>query len=517
MAVVILLLAGLACSLGPTASPDPIFIAPEGIVRSTDTGVSSHPSEASTPDPLPASTPIAEAISENPPPQGDSPQEPVADVSPYLYYTQAGDTLPVLAVRFGVEPSEIVSPDPIPESTLLNPGQLLVIPRRQSSTTPGEALMPDSEVVFSPSAADFDVDAFIRQAGGYLSRYNDFPGNTGRAHGAEVVHRIALENSINPRVLLALLEYQSGWVFGQPQTQMQIDYPMGLVNLRYKSLGAQLGWAVTQLSNGYYGWREGRLTEIRFRDGSTARLAPELNAGTASVQYFFAQLYDREGWERAMHPEDGFFALHQRMFGDPWVRAQNVEPLYPADLDQPPLILPFMANQIWAFTGGPHGAWQREGAYAAVDFAPGSLEPGCVKSDAWAVASAAGLVVRSENAVVAIDLDGDGREQTGWVLMYLHIAKEGRIPAGQWVQAGDPIGHPSCEGGFSTGTHIHIARKYNGEWIPADGPLPFVLSGWRVHAGDRPYDGTMTRDGQTIISSTLGASSSRIIRSHDDP
>jgi hypothetical protein len=102
-------------------------------------------------------------------------------------------------------------------------------------------------------------------------------------------------------------------------------------------------------------------------------------------------------------------------------------------------------------------------------------------------------------------------------LIYLHIAKKGRIPAGTWVEAGDYIGHPSCEGGFSTGTHIHMARKYNGEWIVADGPLPFVLSGWRVRAGEKPYQGSLIRGDQIIPASPVSPFASQIIRRSDDP
>jgi hypothetical protein len=58
---------------------------------------------------------------------------------------------------------------------------------------------------------------------------------------------------------------------------------------------------------------------------------------------------------------------------------------------------------------------------------------------------------------------------------------------------GDPIGHPSCEGGLSDATHVHIARKFNGEWIAADGPLPFVLSGWEAQSSGKAYDGTLSQ------------------------
>jgi LasA protease len=118
---------------------------------------------------------------------------------------------------------------------------------------------------------------------------------------------------------------------------------------------------------------------------------------------------------------------------------------------------------------------------------------------------------------VVIDLDGDGHEQTGWVLVYLHIAEKERVPEGSWVATGDPIGHPSCEGGYSTGTHIHIARKYNGEWVPADGPLPFNLGGWIAHADERAYKGTLTRDGVTVTACTCSSAATFITRTDKDP
>jgi LasA protease len=516
---------GLACSLSPRSSSEPMFMAPggENYPTSTPAAVSSiggglaPTAEIDFTAASPASTEIA--VTQDPeiaPVPTVTPTEEIINTTPILYYTQAGDTLPLVAVRFGVQPEEISSPEEIPERSLFKPGQVLVIPNRLANTTSSQHLMPDSELVYSPSALDFDVKSFVDQTGGYLSEYSQYLATTGVTNGADVIQRIATENSINPRLLLALLEYQSGWVYGS-EPGGSVDYPLGRELKRDQGLYKQLAWAVNQLSIGYYGWREGRLTEIKFNDGITARLAPDLNAGTAALQYYFAQIYDSEQWINALDMESGFPALYEAMFGSPWVRALSVEPLYPPDLVQPPLVLPFMVNQIWSYSGGPHGAWERDGAWAAVDFAPGSLVPGCFDTDVYTVAAAPGLVVRSDNGVVTIDLDGDGREQTGWVLLYLHIAEKGRIPAGTWVERGDLLGHPSCEGGFSTGTHLHFARKYNGEWIMADGPLPFVLSGWMVHAGEKAYEGTLTRGERTIPANPLSPFESRIIRRSTDP
>jgi hypothetical protein len=121
-----------------------------------------------------------------------------------------------------------------------------------------------------------------------------------------------------------------------------------------------------------------------------------------------------------------------------------------------------------------------------------------------------GLVVRSETGVVMEDLDGDGDERTGWVLLYLHIATVGRASVGRTLKKGDTIGYPSCEGGEATGTHVHIARKYDGQWIPADGVLPFNLEGWVSHYGSAPYQGTLTRGTQTITACTCSDAPSHI-------
>ena len=84
------------------------------------------------------------------------------------------------------------------------------------------------------------------------------------------------------------------------------------------------------------------------------------------------------------------------------------------------------------------------------------------------------------------------------------------MPAGTVVQTGDRLGHPSCEGGTATGTHVHMARKYNGEWIPADGVLAFNLEGWIAHNGSEAYLGTLTRSNQVVRACTCSNQASFI-------
>lgn len=461
------------------------------------------PSEVPTASATPLALPTATAVG------------PASPAAPYVYTAQSGDTLASLAVHFGVEVSEIASPQDLPPG-LINPGQIFTIPNVLGATGPSERLMPDSEVVFSPSAIGFKTAEFTDPFAGYIATYRQYLPSEWHT-GAQVVERVALENSLNPRLLLSVLQYQSNWVLGEPKAGTDLDYPIGYKVPREHGLYAQLTWAAKQLLTGYYDWREGRLTDLVFRDGTRLRVAPDLNAGTVAIQYLFSQLYSYEDWLEVIDKNTGYPFTHTAMFPDPWVRAAQTEPLFPPNLSQPALSLPFFGNQIWYFTAGPHGAWEREGSMAALDFAPSSLLPGCTASDYWVAAAAPGLVVRSAPGIVVVDMDGDANEQTGWVIIYLHVSHGAVAHVGDFVNRGDKLGHPSCEGGTATGTHLHIVRKYNGEWIAAGGPVPFEMSGWVTQNGAAAYLGGLVRDDRIIVACTCSGTNSLISHSPDDP
>lgn len=441
---------------------------------------------------------------------------PNSGVPPILYYSQSGDSLRAVAARFGVREEEITSAGPLPAAGLIDPGTLLVIPDALDDFGPNAQIVPDSEIVFSVTAADFDIYAHIAAAGGELSKYREYLGSAGWTTGSQIIERIAIENSVNPRLLLALLDYEGNWVSGSPKEFRHTQYPMGFEERFEQGVFRQMILAVNYLFTGYYGWRSGTLTHFTFPDGEKLRIAPDLNAGSVAVQYLFSKLYNRSEWQSVLDPNVGFPAFYAEQFGDPWLRAQNAGPIFPPGLAQPAMVLPFEPNRNWAFTGGPHGAWEHDGPLAAIDFAPSTDKSGCTESEKWIVASAPGLVVRSGGGVVVLDLDGDGYEETGWNLIYLHVATKERVSMNAWVETNDRIGHASCEGGVSTGTHLHMARKYNGEWVLADGPLPFTLSGYVVRNGEKPYLGTMVK-GETIVTANeVGTYGSGIVRQPDE-
>jgi len=81
----------------------------------------------------------------------------------------------------------------------------------------------------------------------------------------------------------------------------------------------------------------------------------------------------------------------------------------------------------------------------------------------------------------------------------MHMETRDRVQPGTQVKTGDRIGHPSCEGGLANAAHLHLARRYNGLWIPAADPnLPFVLDGYVSSGTNVEYDGWLTRNGTAI-------------------
>ena len=412
------------------------------------------------------------------------------------YVAQSGDTIPALASHFNTSVDEIYAAnDFIPrDATTMPPGMPMKIPIYYLPLW-GEQfqILPDHAFVYGPSLVGFNTSAFVASQPGWLNNVEAWAGRENR-DGAQIVDYVSVNYSISPRLLLALLEYQAEGL-SRPGTPPG-HYLLGFERTYYEGTYLQLVGVANMLNDAYYKWRLGTLTEYELQDGSLVRPDPWQNAATVALQYYFSQIMSVEEYHRAIGP-DGLFATYTALFGNPW---EEMVEYMPGSLRQPPLSLPFPAGQTWSYTGGPHTGWGVGQPYTAVDFAPPTGKSGCVTvdEDLFATAMADGIVARSDFGLVALDLDGDGDERTGWVLVYLHVATNGRVPTGRSLKAGEPVGYPSCEGGRVTGTHIHVSRKYNGEWIPADSPLAFNMEGWIAHNGARAYEGTLTKGGLKV-------------------
>ncbi len=457
-----------------------------------------------------APTSLPATIQPTPEPTGGRPHYAPGELVEYV--AQGGDTVAALAARFNTTVQEVMTANPIipVDATTLPPGMPMKIPIYYTALW-GSAyqIVPDSLFVNGPAQLDFDVAAFVKAHPGWLKGVVEYASGDNRS-GAEIVALVAQNFSVSPRLLLALLEYHSQALSQSIRPADSEEYPLDYADWQHKGVYLQLVWAANTLNNGYYGWRTARLSTINLLNGRSERFDPWQNAASVAFHYFYAQYLDEPAYSQAIGPQ-GLAEVYRNLFGDPWV----TPPHLPGSLRQPAFAMPFAPGLPWAFTGGPHTGWGQGDPLSALDFAPPAAASGCTPSREWVTAMAAGVVARTDTGIVVLDLDegetpADGDERTGWVIFHLHIGSEDRVAAGSRLNVGDPLGHPSCEGGSSTGTHVHLARKYNGEWIPAAGTLAFNFQGWVAANGAEAYQGTLNRFGQVVTACTCSDQASHI-------
>ena len=433
------------------------------------------------------------------------------DPSRFVAYTvQSGDTLNVVAAHFSVVPDEILSSRPLSAQGLLPNNITLIIPKLPEQAPFPRFLLPDSEIVNSPCGQRLNIQKFVNDANGRLSTYTQ-QVDSRILSGAEIVKLVSDNTSVNPHFLLAFIEFRSQWVLGNPPAP-DLTHPLGLNIPNNEGLFNELSIYAQLLNIGYYAWRQGKMTELTFADGGSVRISPALNAGSVALQYLFARSFGLSTWEDALYGPNGFLSTYQKMFGDPMACARTIEPFFPDEMQIPTLELPFAPGEAWALTGGLHEDWNTGTPLGALDFAPITGEPPCVVSRSWVLASASGIVTRSENGALQLALMDEAGKTTGWELLYMHVAEKDRISVGTHVNTNDPIGHPSCEGGVATGTHVHLARIYRGEWIGAGDPFPYILSGWLALPGEKPYQSTLIKGNQVVVANINGTNNAWIIR-----
>ena len=454
---------------------------------------------------LPENDPVEEILATSTP----FPTRPVYEPGTLVdYVAQSGDTLKSLAARFNTSVEEIREANPIipDDATTMPPGMPMQIPIYYRSLWGTDyQIIPDSAFVNGPDSIDFDIGEFLTNTSGWFKNYTTYTSN-GRLNAAGVIDWVSINFSVSPQLLIALVEYQTGALTNPIRDTDAEKSFMGFDIEKNKGVYMQISYVANMLNDYYYRYRRGEITGFEHIDGRLENIDPWQNAGTAALHLYFSRFLDGEQFLRAIGP-DGFIHVYKNLFGDPWVEAY---PHIPGSLVQPDFVLPFEPGTTWAYTGGPHTGWGNLAPWSAIDFAPPVGTSGCVETDEYATAVAAGIVARTDPGIVVLDLDGDGDERTGWVVFYLHIATKDRVLVGTILNTGDRIGHPSCEGGTSSGTHIHIARKFNGEWIEADSIIPFKLSGWVAKAGTDPYSGTLVKDGKLVIANINPGSASMI-------
>ncbi len=394
------------------------------------------------------------------------------------YTAQSGDNLPMLAARFNTSEPAIREANPIipPIVSTLPQGFPMQIPIYYTPFWGSTfKLIPNSAFVFSSEAQSFGqkVQNISLKDKPELNELLNVVENK-----AEAFVQACLQASIDPHLMLSLIVYGL-----EPDGELQLASNQMIDKIKQADFGLLQHW-MGVLNHGYYSYETGRLVELELPDGSIERLDPWQNAGSAAMRYFFSKLLrTSEGYQAAVKP-NGFVGVYFELFGNPWV---NEREILPGSLEWISAGLPI----------NPQGGWQAAvmpelmqkmmpwpGASAGFH---ASIQDASDKNAYGKVYSIMnGTITRLDNLQLVVSQFGMPETQ-GWSIVYLGVAVKPGLKVGDELQIGQSIGQVDA-GDWNAS--FWLARKYNGEWVPAGGAIPFNLGDWKL---------ALDVDGQSLV------------------
>ena len=348
-------------------------------------------------------------------------------------------------------------------------------------------LLSDGQFVFGPNVGDFNLHAYLPESESPLA-----------AH-ADVIEMWCAYASVNPRVVLTVIEMQSGLVSSEPMADLSRPVGYAEPGLENQIESLSMGLAIAFYDHLYsYGARSenpatpGMRIRYALADGSQTTLPATSSSGTSAVTSVLAPLSEADDWAARLSPsaEEGFVQTYRRLFpdDDPLDRSNQI--LAAAAPPEDLLQFPFPVGSTWWFNG-PHN-WNGAGygrPYSSMDF--GTWGGTCANPpNDWSVAAAGGSGYHPSGHFCWYRINHEG----GWTTSYYHLRN---VRGNGSVSRDENVGTIACEvcaGGFSSTPHVHFTLLYNGAYTEIDGT---VLSGWTVHEGDGSYgSGYIERDGQ---------------------
>lgn len=319
---------------------------------------------------------------------------------------------------------------------------------------------------------------------------------------AETISHWAGYSSISPRVLIALIEQQSGLLSRPQASRVAMVRPMGELSSA-QGFSEQVRDVADQLARSLYAAPlEAGRAEFQAPGQAPVPALARLLARSVSAAKARAQ-------ERSDSSEQDFATVYQGLFGlrfDVEAARLSLATMQPTGTQRPGLQalgaassylqFPFPVGQSW-YVGGAHTN-TGSGTYpmSSLDmYKSGGW--GSNQSANWVVASAAGTFKKHSSCFAEVV------HTDGWSTTYYHMQNL-RYNTGAYVAKNVGIGNPAssqaqalCNGGQSTGPHLHFSLKYNGGWMHLAG---YALSSWVITANGVNYDTNcstfyMTRNG----------------------
>jgi LasA protease len=296
--------------------------------------------------------------------------------------------------------------------------------------------------------------------------------------------------SINPKVVLALMELKSGLMSAPSQEKLRA--PFAELS-KARGFAGQLRDVLQQLSQRFYGFEDYQRRQPSLGDQRSGQNAGVLNGASAAL---LGLLYDTSSEPLVLmrkpslqgftqHFAQLFNTAPEQMRGNESSRAMVLaaSALPPTNMLQ----LPWYQGYSWQ-SNGAHSHTGSGSPYSSIDVSydwPG-----------WGAATYSVAAAHGGRVTVMSRCQVRVTHANGWATNYYHMDNI-RVSNGEAITVNTKLGSYAgnrnaalCEGGSSTGPHLHFSLLYNGRYVSLQG---VNLGAFRVSVGSYNYDNQCSR------------------------
>lgn len=356
---------------------------------------------------------------------------------------------------------------------------------------PSSTATPTPEPVddfFDPQRFSYEHNFYVPEIQAFLEEYpgplkDEYFQIGDRRHSfAEVLIRMSTLYSINPKILLALLECQSGMISTAEPTKEQYTQAMGFENM--PGLYQQFRWGAIQVRLALRDYavhaKTGDFPALVFKDGTQQTVPEDITMTRYVMKRFFAPLTTPADLSGNLV---AFQQSYQWLFEDPRFPQKDLpapsEPFLSLPMEHPIRVTSFFDHDtpFLQENGDLLSYWGIQDARLSYDGHPG-WDYALIPPDPI-LAAADGTVVFAGNSndgcstmAQAVIIDHhNGYRSLYWHLSAIHVER------GDTVKAGFPIGIVGASG-CSVGPHLHFQVQYLGRDVDPYGWCGSEPDGW---------------------------------------
>lgn len=390
-----------------------------------------------------------------------------------LHRRLGADPLPTGAAEVAPAPTLIPAPTPLPTGAPTDrPTEIAPSPAPTAATAIPElpafpsVLVADDRFSYAPDFYAAEVQAFLEEQGSGLAQVT-VPLGQGQDPFAHALTAHCIRYGLNPKVLLALLEVQSGAVRREELTEKDLEWAFGYLDPGWQGLDRQLQWATFILADSFRGEEPGEVPVLT--DGTLASIPGQANAATQALLRLLAYTADAERFAQLRSDGVGSFVATYRDLFDEDPRLSLGLPLDPPrePFLRPPLSMAapissyfdheypiFRENGSLLTYTGERGHQSYDG-HDGWDYALGAGSP-VLAAAAGRVAFAGFVDTLCPTPAGLVVLDhGQGFRTLYWHLQRIDAEEGSDVAQGERIGT---VGSTGC----SSGPHLHFGVEYMG-------------------------------------------------------